>query len=186
VTLCDHVLSVGHSDYSRGGLAENILFRAGRLGTVTGVITKRSHTRKCLRSTKWQQRAGRSCHSCYRTEKRTDAVRVEFSTEQHRQIPSQQGGQTGGRLRARSGDFSTRAAARIAVILLIILLSSFSFLKVVDPFERSDGTRAPASGPHLTCAGRAFSVSRKSQKDYSSGLNNPLPEKHSPTKAFRF
>jgi hypothetical protein len=35
-----------------------------------------------------------------------NAVRVEFSTEQHRQTPSQQGGQTGGRLRARSGDFS--------------------------------------------------------------------------------
>ena len=38
VTLCDHVLSVGHSDCSGGGLAENILFRAGRLGTMTGVI----------------------------------------------------------------------------------------------------------------------------------------------------
>jgi len=90
----------------RGRNAENILFRAGRLGTMTGVIAKRSHTRKCLRSTKWQQRARRSCHSWYRTEKRTNAVRVEFSTEQHRQTPSQQGGQTGGRLRARSGDFS--------------------------------------------------------------------------------
>src|SRR5580704_8641003 len=42
----------------------------------------------------------------YRTEKRNNAVRVAFSTEQHRQTPSQQGGQTGRRLRARSGDFS--------------------------------------------------------------------------------
>jgi hypothetical protein len=38
VTLCDHVLSVGHSDYSGGGPRGNILFRAGRLGTLTGVI----------------------------------------------------------------------------------------------------------------------------------------------------
>jgi hypothetical protein len=67
VTLCDHVLSVGHSDYSGGGPRGNILFRAGRLGTLTGVIEAVSH-KKCLRSTKWQQRAGRSCHSCYRTE----------------------------------------------------------------------------------------------------------------------
>ena len=43
VTLCDHVLSVGHSDYGGGGLAGDILFRAGRLGTVTGVIEAVSH-----------------------------------------------------------------------------------------------------------------------------------------------
>ena len=29
---------INHSDCSGGGLAENILFTAGRLGTVTGVI----------------------------------------------------------------------------------------------------------------------------------------------------
>ena len=75
VTLCDHVLSVGHSDCGGGGLAENILFRAGRLGTVTGVIAKRSHTRKCLRSTKWQQRAGRRCHSC--TARRNETMQFE-------------------------------------------------------------------------------------------------------------
>ena len=75
VTLCDHVLSVGHSDYSGGGLPENILFRAGRLGTMTCGIAKRSHTRKCLRSTKWQQRAGRSCHSC--TARRNETMRFE-------------------------------------------------------------------------------------------------------------
>jgi hypothetical protein len=112
-----HRLSSGYSSFTsaspvaglrgRSMQAENARFiKSASLVTVTGVIAKRPHTRKCLPSTKWQQRVERSCHSRYRTEKRTNAVLVEFSTERHRQTPSQQGGLTGRRLRARSGDFS--------------------------------------------------------------------------------
>jgi hypothetical protein len=58
------------------------------------------------------------------------------------------------------------------IVLLILIL------KVVDPVKQSDRSERLPLLQFRMCAGRAFSVSRKSQKDYSSDLNNPLNPRH--------